>query len=344
MLKAYIGEIKKGLPLAEVIRPNFGIGKTGGRWTERYVELRDPVLEIVEQPEQADFLLVPHNYNLIKRDVEYLAQFEFLAIGHEKKVVIFFPGDSSETVMVKNSIIFRNSQYRSDLKSNEIILPGYVEDLGSGIDLFPRKKGDRPIIGFCGWAGFRTGFESLKFWIKTLPLFVASIFDEKAILHIKGVWWRKKILARLRQSEEIITKFIIRRTYSGNEKTIELDLEQAKREYVENILQSDFTLCVKGDGNFSTRFYETLSLGRIPLLLDTECVLPMEAEIDYSEFVFKIDHKDYRNISSVVSKFFRELSEERYMAMQTRAREVFISHLRLDAYFNRIFQSKDFLL
>jgi hypothetical protein len=40
-------------------------------------------------------------------------------------------------------------------------------------------------------------------------------------------------------------------------------MDESRREYVENMFGSDYVLCTRGSGNFSIRFYETLSSGRI---------------------------------------------------------------------------------
>ncbi len=151
MLKVFIGQPIPNLPITEILRPNLNVEKSD-RWTERYVELKKPVLELAQNPEEADFLLIPHNFNLVKDKSIYLDSFELLAKKHNKKIIVFLPGDSSEEVRLNDCIVFRNSQYKSVLKNNEIILPGYVEDLGTNIILEPRVKGDKATVGFCGWA------------------------------------------------------------------------------------------------------------------------------------------------------------------------------------------------
>ena len=44
-----------------------------------------------------------------------------------------------------------------------------------------------------------------------------------------------------------------------------------------------FIFCMRGAGNFSYRFYETLMMGRIPIFIDTDCVLPFEESINLSD-------------------------------------------------------------
>ncbi len=336
MLKVFIGQPIPNLPIADVIRPNFGaVGLD--RWTERHVQLNTPVLELVKTPEEADFLLITHNYNAVCGNAEYLRSFKTLSRKLNKKVIVFFPGDSSQEVPIENAIVFRNSQYRSTLKKNEIILPGFVEDLGANLELKPRmKSNDKATVGFCGWADFHSTADYLKFWAKSLPTTLASLFNRKVLIKQKGLWWRRKVIKNLSNSKKINTNFIIRKSYSGNEKTIELDPRIARQEYIDNILGCDFTLCIKGDGNFSTRFFETLSLGRIPLLVDTECVLPLEEVIDYSQIILRVNWKDLSKLDSIVADFYAKVTPDQFSEMQKKARETFEKYLRLDAYFKTI--------
>jgi len=99
---------------------------------------------------------------------------------------------------------------------------------------------------------------------------------------------------------------------------------------------SDFALSIKGDGNFSLRFFEALSLGRIPLFVNTDCVLPLENIIDYKKFVVFVDHKDIKRIDVILSDFYKNLSDDDFVEMQKQAREAFEKYLRIDSFFKLI--------
>ena len=92
----------------------------------------------------------------------------------------------------------------------------------------------------------------------------------------------------LRECRDISVNFIIRNSYSSHANTIELLAEEARGQYIDNILKSDLSLAVRGDANISCRFYEILSLGRVPLFVDTDCVLPMENVVDYKNSFFTL--------------------------------------------------------
>ena len=73
------------------------------------------------------------------------------------------------------------------------------------------------------------------------------------------------------------TNIVLRPSFYGGAAGGDPDAQlQARTGYVENLVASDYVLCARGAGNFSYRLYETLSCGRIPVFVDTDCVLPHE--------------------------------------------------------------------
>jgi hypothetical protein len=83
---------------------------------------------------------------------------------------------------------------------------------------------------------------------------------------------RVRTLQTLYSAPNIETSFILRNQFMGGA------TEQAKQEFYINMMQNHFTVCNRGAGNFSIRFYQTLAAGRIPVLLDTDILLPDGAE------------------------------------------------------------------
>ena len=83
---------------------------------------------------------------------------------------------------------------------------------------------------------------------------------------------------------------------------------------------SDFALAIKGDGNFSFRFYEALSAGRIPFFINTECVLPLEDILDYQNFVLFVDYKKINSAGEIVGEFYENMDNDRFLKMQTSAK------------------------
>lgn len=329
MIKLFIGSLLPGIPCTEILFPNLGNGERTNPFGEKlFDDFTVPLVEIENNPEAADYFCIPHNYNYIKKNTDYLESFEELAKKHSKKILIFFPGDSDENVPVSNSIVFRNSQYGYKKKTHEVIMPAFVVDLGTKYGVDMRKKGDKAVVGFCGWATPGT----LRGWLSYFKSNLSAVISGRP-LHLQGLYYRRKTLSILRTSSQVMTNFIIRSSYSGSDKTISVDAESARKEYIQNMKNSDLILSPKGDGNFSMRFFEALSLGRIPLLIDTDCPLPLQDEISYDDFILRVSYREINNLGSLVYNFYNALSEEEYVVKQKKCREVFEKTLSIQSFF-----------
>ena len=292
-------------------------------------------INIVENPKDCDFLFVPYDYfNLKKRNrLDYLDKFVELSEKFNKKIIVIAYGDSDENISIPNAYIFRTSQYKYKKKECEIIMPPYVKDLLEG-SICLREKKNIPTVSFCGWAKFDNNKKYIKYLIKISLQYIKRIFGNKfALLHIQGVYFRRKLISIFRKSKNVKTSFIIRETFSGNKKTIKGSPEKIRSEYIENIKNSDFVLAPKGDGNYSLRFFEALSMGRIPIVLDTSAVLPLDDVIDYSKIAVFVDLKDAEKSSEKVLEFYNKLDEKEFKERQLKAREVFENYLKVDCFF-----------
>jgi len=336
MIKVFLTEKIDNVPIIELLRPNLNISYQN-RFTERYPILNQPVVSIVQDIVDADYIIIPHNYNYIRANREYLSHCQNLINLNNKKCIVFFPGDDDAPVKMRDTIVFRNSKYKGDLLGNEFIIPAYSPDLGTkyGFEILPRS--DKPSISFCGWTRFDSKMSAIKAFIKYMIARVEAMFYRRLIYRIKGLWLRRRALKILKKHSGIDNRFIERDSYSGNEKTIKIDTKRAEEEFVQNMKSSLFALCIKGNGNFSARFYEALSLARIPIFIDTDCVLPLSNIINYDDFIIKIDLKEIKSLSDIVIKSFSNMTEADINRKQNLAREIYTKYLRIDSFFEYIF-------
>ncbi len=202
-----------------------------------------------------------------------------------------------------------------------------------------RDKKEIPVVSFCGWAGFGSWREWLKNFIKTTPLNVKKyiLFDRYADLYKRGVFWRKKAIRALANSSLVRTSFIVRNFYSANKNTIQGDPARLRKEYIENITHSDFVLNPRGDANMAARFYEALALGRIPVVIDTGWLLPLEDIIDYKKFVVFVPYTDIKNTEKYIRTFWDTLSDAEFKERQKLARETFMKYLKFDSFLKYMF-------
>lgn len=338
LFKVYCGSLIPNLEYLEILNPNFGFKKRKNIFGDKDIfdDFNEKIVEVVDDPAQCDFILIPHSIFRVNKNKEYVDGFIKISKDFSKKIIIFAIGDSTEVIDIPNSIILRTSQYKSLKKDNEIIVPAYATDLSYEKPIEFRKKSDKSVIGFCGWANVNGLSAKFSFFIKN-HFRLSGAFKQ-------GIYFRIKAINILNKSKSVLPNFIIRSSYSASEKTIELDAVKAREEYRRNMIESDFILAPKGDGNFSVRFYEALSLGRVPILIDTDCPMPMEDKIDYSKFVLKVDHKDINKIDKIVADFYSNLSDDEWANMQREAKRAFDQYLRIDVFLRYIFNYENHLL
>ena len=336
MIKVFTDTIE-GVPHIPLLYPQLGRPKNEGRMgflNEAFEGLNDPFVEVVEDPSQADFILCPHNFPLIKMRGTYLQKLTDLSDDNNKKIIVFWHGDDTEEVDIPNSVVFRTSQYGHLKLANEIIMPPYTPDLMKGRDHVIRHKAKTPVVGFCGWARYKNHKNRFGTIAKNLLIDFKrlALIKSHLTVHKKGLTYRRKACRALQDTPLIEANFILRKSYSGSPHTIKIDPSEGREEYIQNMIDSDFPLAVKGDGNYSYRFYEALSLGRPPLFIDTDCILPLEDKINYDEFIIRVSYKDVSKIDQIVGSFYEKLDEETFVNMQKKAREAFEKYLKVDSF------------
>ena len=104
------------------------------------------------------------------------------------------------------------------------------------------------------------------------------------------------------------------------------------------MVDADFVLAPKGDGNYSNRFLEALSLGRIPVLIDTDVVLSLENEIPYEKIMVRIPMNRVGKTPEYIRTYYDALSEEEWKERQKLAREIFNAKLKQDVFFRNFFE------
>lgn len=307
-------------------------------------EARFDFMHIVSDPSRADFLLLPHNYFLLRKlkgnDANgCVSNLVALARKHEKKILVFGMADSDEHIDIPHSVIFRYSQYGYRKRENEIIMPpyplhfrppelaGYRKRVWK--NLFLREKREMPVVSFCGWAGFPSIYRSVTYRARILFADIkAHVWrDKHAELHKQGIYFRRAAIRALEHSPFVKTNFLIRKSYSaqkGFDGMNRIQPKDAEKEYIESVCNSDFVLAPKGNGNASVRFYEALSLGRFPVLVNTDCLLPLKECIEYDKFVVIVDHTKIFDIGCAVRRFYDSLSNEEFQKRQKMAREAFL--------------------
>lgn len=344
MISVYIGAPLPGIPHLPLLYPNLGIEKAGGALFKQgaFALFTGPFVRVVSRPEDAQFFLLPHNYfRIFPAHQKYIQEFSTRARVEGKPLILFVESDTSEQIHIPHAIIFRVSQYRSSRLPNEIIIPPYVEDLSLASPLVIREKSDKPVVGFCGFADYPTRIGALKAGIRHAVLDLKALGRPELRAHKKGVYFRKRALRTLRASSLITPLVVPRSFHSAHPATVRRDPEELRREYIQNLQESDIALTVRGDANASMRLFEAMSLGRATALLDTDTPLPLEDRVPYGDCMVRIDYRELAALPERIRAWYDRMGPEEWKNAQQRARELFTRYFRPDSFFRFVFSDAE---
>ncbi len=283
----------------------------------------------------ADVVFPPYTHNwLLLHDPKLFDECVRMAKSSGLPILIDGVADVEFPIDVENSYILRYGGYRFLPERGRIQIPPLADDFlerYKGGVLEVRKKSEgKPSIGFAGWAVLSPR-QYLRTILKEIPIRLRSIIDSRYRACIKGVLWRQKAIKILRKSPLIVFNLLARNSFSANPKTAQGDMRTLREEMINSILENDYALDVRGDANDSTRLFEILSLGRIPVIVDTERNFPLKHKVDYSSFALIIDFRDINRLPERIAEFHKNISPERFEEMQRNARNVYVTYFRIDA-------------
>lgn len=138
---------------------------------------------------------------------------------------------------------------------------------------------------------------------KVLPVFIPDHFsgfnvtdNESVSFCGYGYSYRKKWIEKIKQF--ISFNPIYRQGFFAPE----MNKTCARKEYYCNLYQHKYAFCMRGAGNFSYRFYEALSFGRIPILIDTDTILPLNNIIKWDEHIILINERNVNELPNLLQK------------------------------------------
>lgn len=313
---------------------------TRGRF-DRYSQLGQSFFEMVELTEAA-IAVYPRPWEHVYRDDEATLLsllFAERVMEAGKRVVVFFWSDSEERIPIENAVTFRTSLSRSVREVNEFAMPAWSEDFVDrycGGDLVLRTKRSKPVVGFCGVSDpLDVSFGTMT---KKAGRRLASLIRVREA-RVEGRGLRARALRTLLKSPLAETNFVIRPQFLGGAQlpdgsvNIEV-MSTVRKEYVRNMVESDYIVCARGGGNFSYRLYETLSCGRIPVFIDTDCVLPYHSDIDWKRYCVWVDEQEVDLIAERVAEFHESLAPDGFVELQKQCRRLWEEWLSPVGFFS----------
>jgi hypothetical protein len=215
--------------------------------------------------------------------------------NESKNVLLFLTSDYNEPFEVPSNILFfRTGMYKSQKKPNEYLLPyiGAKAELLNHVqmDAMP-KRGIHPTVGFCG-----------------------SIASHPS---------RLQYINKLKMHPGIKKNFILKNEYWGGNP----HNPNIVAEFIKNVRDSYFTLSTRGTGNWSSRFYQVLYLGRIPVFINTDMVLPFEDKINWRDIIVYCDSPNELN-----DKIIQFWNTKDIQHAQNVCKDVFNNYLSVEGW------------
>lgn len=296
---------------------------------------------LTENIEKSDIIILPLEYDfMLKYYKKYLVLLIQQAKKFNKPIWIYSGGDFGVSIDDKQIYNFRLSGFKSKLNEHTIILPSFVSDPYSKHlkgNFVPIEKEPLAKIGFVGHAKgglLKLVKEFINFFSINIKRFVNIEYADYQPFYPSSIK-RAKYLKYLHSISGIQTNFIFRDKYRAGIK-IEEDKAETTKEFFKNIYENPYTFCMRGGGNFSVRFYETLAVGRIPVLLNTDCLLPLDNLINWQEHCVFLDESEYRSLGNKIVKFHNDLSDEEFVGLQKSNRKLWEDLLTRHSFFKVI--------
>lgn len=308
----------------------------------------DNDFELSDTLEASDvaILTMSWNYYVDKKLEKSAVSFIKLCEAADKKVLIWNAGDYGMNIpKFRNAVIFRESGYRTKFAKNEYSLPSFIKDPLKeyyGISHpFKISKTEKPIVGFCGQAHSSTNaaikemglisFQNLKFHL--------GLSKNEPQELISSTFLRGRILDYCEQSERLKSNFIRREKYRAGI-TSHKEKHPTTLEFYDNLKNSLYTICVRGAGNFSVRFYEALAMGCIPVFINTNSSLPFYNQIPWKNHIVWINYKDRKQVAQRVHEFHQKLSADDCLQIQLDNRKLWEEKLTLGGFFKEFLKTE----
>ena len=287
--------------------------------------LDDGKIELSKNLEEAHILLIPYdiNYYFDNRHSSYLEKYNSLCGLHGIRGIGIISGDFGVNFPPYGNLTYvRYGGFKKQLDINNKGFPAALSDQNMKLFSTERvsinEKKERPTIGFCGHATNNATtylHQSFNFVRENISRFFKDPLNSVYEPIFQSANERYKILKKLEIYPEIITNFIYRDKYRAGANT-EYQLKRTTMEHYQNIRSSDYVICLRGTGNFSIRFYETLMMGRIPIFIDTDCFLPFSNLIAWKDHIIIVKWDEISNLKDAILNFHQNISSNDFKHVQ----------------------------
>jgi hypothetical protein len=315
----------------------------------KYSSLGNPKLHLTGV-ETADYIVFPYDFSQVQLNKllykEEVLFYSNLSSKTGKPIILFCTNDREfefeEFSTFSNYYLFHVSIYKSQTPPNVFTYPFFVNDTTK---LYPNYSlyhdRGRPTVSFCGFAPpLHTPFNK-QFLKESIRLFCYT-FNIHNLFNVDvRLSYRAMAIKRILRSNRLVKNIVLRKysgfdgrkgMFTGNSSE---HYQKMRKEYFDNLNSSDYILCVRGNGNYSIRFYEAMCHGKIPIFIDSDTPLPFGNYLCWSKNAVIVKETDIKNIEKKVLQFHFD-NKERLADIRRENREIWQRYLTPEGFFSHI--------
>lgn len=315
------------------LAPLLGRSNQPIRWEDiQQVQEREilwkKILNRVSTIDQADAVVFPMYFQLEYFDM--LKNIAKEAQQYKKYVIAFYTSDVDDYIDVAANIMRFKRSLHKDGPDNEISLPAFPQDIGDRqLETLPLSN--TITVGYVGYSNYYDIWSFMKFLFLQLGYWVFHsqyirkillLFKKEKLYHLlttlgRGKYVRGKVINALKSSKRIQFNYTERKWWLYMDASSKL-----RQEYITNLQDSLFALVMRWNGNYSFRFYEVFSIGKIPIIIDTNTKLPFADKIQYNTIAVIVPFDDVSNIENYIIDFY-EKNKEKLSIIQKEIRRIY---------------------
>lgn len=296
--------------------------------------------------DEADVIIFPMLLNSDGKSKATFKKIKLLNIKAKylnKQIFCLISGDFGfKYPKLSNVYYFRLGGFKSQLDSRNISFPFSLSDHYFRIfqeeTFLPLPKKEMPVIGFCGHATLsqiKRFKEVLKFIRENTLRLIKNPLRKDLEPLFPSAYYRAILLKLLEDAETLETNFIYRNNYRAGAIT-EAQRKNTTLEYYNNLRESDYIVCLRGGGNFSVRLYETLMMGKIPVFINTDCILPFDDTINWKKHVVWVEWKERDQIVQKIINFHNALTHADFIQLQYINRQLWLDWMNIKGVYKKI--------
>jgi len=279
-------------------------------------------LRVTDNYLQADFVLIPHPWVSIQKRKSYLDY--LVRLSRDVPLLVANSDDVSPRCDLPNTLQFRSFLHPKESSFRKIVFPYPAHKFVSNI------RNWRPVprvsfIGFVPKFGLGSLTSKSSSFIKS-PLKTSVYINRRiTVIKLKNLDWQFDITCIPRKQFTLL---------SDNN-----NLKSHMIEYKENLAKTDYVICPRGFANTSIRFYEALSAGATPILIDSGSPLPqIETKNFWDNNILKLSL--FSDWSQNIWNDWQNLgTNANYLKRQLLNAEVFEQELYFENFVRKIFRN-----